>query len=72
MIELILHIFFDIIFQGATKFIEKFGLIILNLITRNNYAPEEIKEKYKDSFLPYLIGSMFTIGLVLLILVLIF
>lgn len=71
IIEGILHLFVEIIFQGIIlgflKMIKLLGILILKLITLSSLPISELRKKYKDSALPYFLGFGLIIGTSILI-----
>ena len=75
MLETLLHaltyFFIEILFQGillrAFKGVRLTGLYMLKWATFSSAHINELKQKYKDSSLPYFLGFAVWIGLALLI-----
>ena len=71
ILELIVYIFVEIIFEGIIlgffRGVKISGLIALKLITLNDKSINEVEERYKDSSKPYFLGFGITIGIIYLI-----
>ena len=71
ILEIIVSFFVEVIFQGILLRILRgaklVGLYILKLIILSNKNLYELKEKYKDSSKPYVLGFIVIIGLIYLL-----
>ncbi len=65
--QFIVEIIFEIIILGFFRCIKIFGLVMLKFLTLSDKSIIELKEKYKDSSKPYLLGFGFIFGIIYLI-----
>ena len=71
MIEVIFELFVEIVFQGIIlgffRVVKGIGLFVLKLMTSSNKSLPELKEKYKNSSLPYFLGFGVTFRIIYLL-----